>query len=272
MKIVHRVSLNSTIELRQEFLAAGINLRNRPELPAGLVWFDISESDPRWLEVAKLTEKHRGLDVAWTEFTPDEIETARAVELDRCWQRGYPQPENGFGYLAVTYDLTEYCESCGVGARQKAPFRIRGGEPPWRRRRMFQLNWVHDEYFVEQGLWDAVFRPLEVGSIPVLDASSKKALQTVVQLDVPARASAMLGGYPKERCQSCNRDKYLPIVRGPFPHVDIDSTGTHVLKTVEYFGSGHSAFQSVIISKELCAALRAADVNGVDFVPVASKT
>jgi hypothetical protein len=270
MKIVHRISLNATIELKREFLAAGINLRERPNLPEGFAWFDIEESDVRWPMVAELIHKHRAGDLARTEFTCEEVEKAEALGLAATWHRGYPQPDRDFAYRSVTYDLREFCEVCGVGRRQKAPFRIRGGEPSWRRGKIFQLNWVFDEFFVERGLWEAVIAPLGVDARPVLDASSKTELQTVVQLDIASRASALLSGYPKERCQKCGRDKYVPITRGAYPYIAIGSTGSHAVKTLDYFGSGHSAFQEVIISRDLGVALRRAGVKGVKFIPVSA--
>ena len=85
-------------------------------------------------------------------------------------QFGYPQPEDGFGYREATYDLSNYCPTCGMGAVQRAPFRMRS-EPKQSRSQFLQLNWVFDEIFVR----DVVIEVLAKG-----DVASVKSLRPVV--------------------------------------------------------------------------------------------
>lgn len=261
MRIIHRISVNVSPEMVREFLALGLEVRE------GLVSFDIDESDGRWPDISELANRHRAADVPRTTFTNTELEQAPAAKLGATWHHGYPEPSDDFGYLDLTYDLSDYCDSCGIGLVQKAPFRM-VGEPRWGRKKILQLNWVFDEFFVKPDLWEISLRPVGVNATPVLDAHSDKLLSTVVQLHLPVGASAILDGYPKTTCIVCKRQKYEPIARGLFPPVEIDSSAS-LVKTEQYFGSGSSAARSVIVSNALMKVLSDAEAGGADFMPVA---
>ena len=60
------------------------------------------------------------------------------------------------------------------------------GEPRWGRRSVLQLNWVFDEYSATPEVWNAVFRPIGVESMPVLGRRGK-VLTTVVQMVIDER-------------------------------------------------------------------------------------
>ena len=110
MRIVHRITVNSTPDVRRELATVGV------VVPAdGLVTFEADESLPSWLALEQWLTKTGALDLVRTEFTDAEIAEASWLELLATWHRGYPQPrEDDFGYLAATYDLTDYCENCGM--------------------------------------------------------------------------------------------------------------------------------------------------------------
>lgn len=261
MRIVHRVSLHATPEVVAELAAAGI------AAGTGLQTFEIAESDPRWPRVAELVERHEAVDLVRTDFTARECEQAPALQLIPTWHHGYPMPDEDEGYLSATFDLAEYCASCGIGLRQKAPFRMIR-EPRWGVRSILQLNWVFDAFFVTPSLWRAAFEPAGIGARPVLDERGTRELSTVVQLDIPSIAP--VSGLPSQGspCVACGRRKHLPWVRGPFPPVDLG--GGHAVKTNAWFGSGASAWRAIVISGDLYRRLRALRVRGVGFVPVAA--
>src|SRR6267154_2692942 len=62
------------------------------------------------------------------------------------FQSGIPRTHEKMGYLAATFDLTEFCRNCGVGKKQIAPFQMRK-DPGLKSTSMMQLNWVFDEFF-----------------------------------------------------------------------------------------------------------------------------
>jgi hypothetical protein len=261
MEIIHRVSVNSTREIRRELAASGISVE-----PEGFVTFTVRESDRVWRQIGEWVSRRGALDVVETTFSPKEIEAADWLELQPERHHGYPQPEADFGFREATYDLDDYCVHCGIGARQRAPFHMKG-EPKWGRGTMLQLNWVFDEFFATPRVWDEVFRPYGIEGRTVLNRK-RAELQTVVQLAASGSVDVATGGLPVDSCPACRRAKHAPIRRGPFPPVEGEMSG-HYVKTRQYFGSGGRAWKGVLVSGVVARALLAAGVRGVSLRPAA---
>lgn len=263
MKIIHRIAKAATPERIDELIQLGIAVsRGLPDL----LVFEIDDSDQRWQSIQLWVGKHDAFLTTRTEFSQGEISRAKWLELDPQWHYGYPQPnEDEFGYLTATYDLNDYCDQCGIGKVQQAPFQMRG-EPKWGRRGMLQLNWVFDEFFSTPDVWATVFKPFGVECRPVQNRKGQE-LRTVVQLVVRETVPIMTGRLNVSRCQLCGRIKHLPVTRGFFPALRT-SLASHMVKTREYFGSGASAWRATIISQEIRTALKEAGVRGMDFTPV----
>jgi hypothetical protein len=266
MRIIHHVSVSNTPEIRHELADLGIVA----ELGV-LAAFNVDEADEQWPRVQEWIARRRPLDVVETDFSKKEISEASWLALVPQWHQGYPQPnENEFGYLRATYDLANWCDECGVGAVQRAPFMFKG-EPKWSRNSVLQLNWVFDEYFVRPETFADVFRSHGVDSRPVLDPNGK-ALKTVVQLVSGEEVNIETTNLDGRACAKCGRVKYLPAVRGKFPALS-QQPSTKFVKTTAYFGSGASAHNGVLVPQAIAAALIERNVRGVGFqpLPAASK-
>ena len=261
MRITHRISLSATPEDRRELAAFGIVVGAH-----GFVTFEVDEEHERWSELAKWIQLRRAVDFVSTKFSKQEIDAAEWLALVPEWHQGYPQPdEDVFGYREATFDLTNYCEQCGMGMTQKASFQMKS-EPKWGRNGILQLNWVFDEFFVTPTIWASIFKPHGIGSRPVTDRKGVE-LKTVVQLAVKEEIGIVTDGLTGEECPSCNRVKYLPITRGPFPSL-IGSPSMTMAKTREYFGSGASASRGILISQGLARSLSQQKVRGASMKPV----
>ena len=268
MHIVHRIGKTATEEQRLEIERLGVNIPPMGNVSAGFIAFDVSESHESWSDIREWIVRTEASDFVRTEFTKEEIAEARWLALEPEWHHGYPQPHpDDDGYLEVTYDLTDCCEKCRSGRRQKAPF-VMKGEPRWGRRGILQLNWVFDEYFATPEVWAAVFEPHGVGSRPVLNNRGAE-LRTVVQLVIEERVSLRTGDLAFEKCPTCGRVRYLPIVRGPVPPLLTEPSG-HIARTTEWFGSGGSSFNLIVVSQVLARAIQSAKVRGAAFKPVAA--
>ena len=233
------------------------------------VSFDVDEDHEFWPDMQRWIVARRALDICRTVFSKEEVSAAKWLQLLPDWHRGYPQPrEDHFGYLQATYDLSEYCEKCGVGNKQNAPFQMRG-EPKWGRNEILQLNWVFDEFFVTPRLWRAVFQPRGVGYRSVKSVRGSE-LQTVCQLLIDEQVRIVADDLSGANCTSCDRMKYLPVTRGCFPPLATEPTG-HVARTTQDFGSGASAHKGIIVSGELARALLAEEVRGASMRPVGDR-
>ena len=264
MKFIHHVTVNLSgmPEARAGLLALGF------DLPESFAAFDVDENDERWPKLVKLVKKWDFGDYVRTKFTKKEIADAHWLQLVPDWHHGYPQPDDDvFGYRDATYDLANWCERCGIGMKQKAPFQMKG-EPKWGKRSILQLNWVFDEYFVTPEAWADVFKSHRVECRPVMNTKGVE-LKTVVQLVTNAEVGIVSDGLPMEEpvCLKCGRTKYLPVARGRYPALRT-APSFAMVKTKEYFGSGASADNGVLVSQALAQTMTAAKVRGVSFRPV----
>jgi hypothetical protein len=262
MQFIHRIGFNSTPEIRRELSKLGIVVG-----ASGLVVFEVDESHDSWPALREWIGRQKALDFVFTRFSPEEIAAARWLALHADSHHGYPQPEDGFGFLEVTYAPNEGCRACGVAKRQQAPFRMRA-EPKWGRRGILQLNWIFDEFFVTPDVWSTLFRPRGIGCRPVLNRKGVE-LKTVVQLAVEEEVHLAVEGLETERCERCGQRKYLPVTRGALPHL-LTEPSTPLARTKEWFGSGGAASRQVLVSQELAQAMTAAKLRGASVTPVAA--
>jgi rRNA maturation protein Nop10 len=262
MRIIHRVSIASTPRIQEELARIGVRIA-----PEGLATFEIDEGDVRWSAVENWIGKRAPVDLVETKFSTKDVANASWLALVPAWHHGYPQPaENEFGYRSITYDLSEWCDRCGIGMKQKAPFQMRG-EPKWGKYSILQLNWVFDEYFVTPDLWSRVFEPRGVECRPVL-APSGTELKNVVQLVASEQVKLLVAPGNVTTCPQCQRSKYLPLDRGLFPSL-AGSPASSFVRTAEYFGSGASAYNALIVPQVIATELIAERVRGVTFHPLA---
>lgn len=257
---------------------------------------EMSEDNPMW-PITERTIKELDparSDMIRTEFSLHECLDAPWIELRFFWQKDYPQPEND--YLEIAYDLSAYCNKCGTGKKQKAPFRMLR-EPRWGTRHIFTFYWEPDIFFVRSEVHKAVFLPKGIGCIPVLHHSSGKELKSVVQLDIPTLDYDILAlnkahrtdsverriigkcnnpvfddDHQRETCPKCGRSKLCYVTRGPMPPMRSVPQGLHSFRTKEYFGAncGRVAVGAILISQELYSEIARCKLKGVQFLPVAA--
>lgn len=270
MVVVHRITLRATETQRQKLQMLGLKLPAGIALPGGgdpYLAFDVEEDHPNWATLQRLFREWDTGDLVSTRFSKNEIKAATWLALVPDWHHGYPQPDEvTFGYRHATYDLSGWCDACGIGLKQNAPFQMKG-EPKWGRRGILQLNWVFGEYFVRPEVWSSIFKPRGIACRAVTNKKGVE-LTTVVQLVVEEEVGIVTDGLSPERCAKCGREKYLPFTRGFFPAPTTKPMGA-IVKTRERFGSGAAANQCVLVSQELARALADAEVQGASFHPVA---
>ena len=101
MQIVHHFGLSASEADQRQLAAFGIRVHT------GTAWFEVVETDPSWPAVQRWARARRLVDVSFTKFSTSEIAAASWLALTSEWHHGYPQPEDDFGYLQATYDLTD---------------------------------------------------------------------------------------------------------------------------------------------------------------------
>lgn len=192
-------------------------------------------------------------------------------------QFGYPQPEDDFGYLELTYEQNIGCPTCHIGIKQNNPFRFRT-EPKAKNSQFIGLNWVFDQIFVRQPV-KVEFEKSGITGIsfsrPIFHRTEKE-LETIYQLHVDTILPKALiaDNLTTEKCEYPSDKKMLKflkangskLVDGPFcgelkfnfPQeqkmtFDIDTFENlpDFVRTYEWFGSGGNANRPILISEKV---------------------
>lgn len=237
MKIMHQIS-HVWNEAEVNFLAErGINVQQGHDvfqIEEGELYNSIKTSLNRW-----------GVsDWVATIFDKNDIKKAEYLAVLPKWMNDYPQPEDD--YLNISFDLSSYCSSCGIGKIQNQPLRIKR-EPNWGKKVVFSLNWIFDEIFIKKEYYDKILKPLGIECREVIIDKKNIASESTVQLKLPDIEVPLrnINDYSFEDCASCGRRKYLPITKGFFPTFE-SNLELPLFKTLEYFGSGAAADKRII--------------------------
>ncbi|GIV18936.1 MAG: hypothetical protein KatS3mg023_0687 [Armatimonadota bacterium] len=230
---------------------------------------DIADDHPQFEQLIEKLLQWGDLESgrAYAEFDPEELDSAQYLNLNMI-EHGYPQPEDDFAYIKITYDLSDYCEECGIGRKQKAPFRL-AGEPRCRAE-IFTVLWEHDPVFVRPRVWEAVFAPRGFRCLPVLNRRGQE-LQSVVQVVIEEEVGLDTTGLYGRQCWECGRLKFMlrpereeRFVRYKLP-VLVEKPVSGLAYTREWFGWGHGAHKLVVVSQEIYRALKEAKVDVYGF-------
>ncbi len=193
------------------------------------------------------------------------------------------------GYLEMTYDLSDYCRSCGIEKKQNNPFRFKN-EP--KKSDIFGLNWVFDEFFVSHDVKEKLENNNITGiefTKPVLHKSSKEVenyFQAYVKQILPPALNSynctpITCKYMNEEDMAtenwrrpklpnyCGRVKYYHPRRGPITiNTKAFNNAPDVVKIHEWFGSGLDASQLILVSKNLRSLIIKEKWKGVAFDPI----
>jgi hypothetical protein len=265
LRIIHRVSFSRNPLVAEKLTALGFKVSEAVHT------VEVYEDDPLWPQVLALMEVYQHRRNQYAHFSDGEVKKAKWLFISANWVCGYPYPESVPEYREATYDLADLCHTCGVGYRQRAPYRMKR-EPKWGKRLITQLEWVNENFFVTPEVWEMVFQPLGIACMPVLKAKTDEKRETVVQLVLEpcAQLSLDMTGYPSQVCRDCGRTKYPAsgLWKRGFPAIRSVPAGSHIVKTQEWFGESASAWHATLISHEFYATLQARKIQGLRYRPV----
>jgi len=212
-------------------------------------------------------------------------------------QFGYPQPEDNFGYLTQTYDMSNACPTCHIGLKQANEFRFRS-EPKAKNSYFIGLNWVFDQIFVRPPVEEVFTNEGVTGiifSTPVINKTGK-SMETIKQLHVDTLITDALplDSYEYEMCEYPKEKsaiKFLsamksPLLIGPFcgqkkyhylPYGKFIAKASSLnnmpdfIRISNWFGSGGNATQPIFVSYKVYEIIkrykwRGAFLEPIDFI------
>jgi len=209
-------------------------------------------------------------------------------------QFGYPQPEDR--YLEETYDLSTACRTCGIGKKLRNPFRF-SSEPKAKHSQFIGLNWVLDEVFVRDVV-KTVFEDRGVTGVEFvrpLRHKTREPLETIYHMRVGTVLPAALQPQKlrRETCEMAHDPDMVQfltanrsgLVKGPFcgatkfnyPRTDEEAivmpvsvlmSAPDFVRMHEWFGSGGSAGQPILISQRVKDIIDGMKWRGLTFSPI----
>lgn len=281
MRIVTRICEFNNPSLKSDLDKLSLPHTFDPSIQS--IVLEIDENDPGWLIVRELIERYQLSVTTSASFSQKEIDDAKWLVLFSSGHFGYPQPEDS--YMQATYDVSAYCETCGMGAVQRNPFRLRS-EPKQKKSHFLQLNWVFDEFFVRSEVKNAFEREHISGVEFVNPVLHKNGAPIVSLLQVKIKdtlpAGLVLAGLQPVTCKEgdeessgsrpgrtfCGRIKYHHPQRGSiaFPR-SVLANAPDIVKSNEYFGSGGEAHRLVLISRKTADIIKRHKWRGLLLQP-----
>jgi hypothetical protein len=180
-------------------------------------------------------------------------------------------PEGKVDYCIDTYELSNWCEKCGVGAVQNRPFRL-ARDFQQKRDQFFGLHWVFDELFCRPAIIP-ILNEAEITGAAYLHPiyhKSGKTIDTTFQMKIDfVLAHGLFNDENAKYCPVCNRVKYLYPERNAisFSHKSFENV-PDIVKSYEYFGSGGQAQRLVLASKKFYEVVKENKIHGLVFRPI----
>jgi hypothetical protein len=130
-----------------------------------------------------------------------------------------------------------------------------------------QLNWIYDEYFISGYLKNILSSKIsDIEFFPVIKYPTNEYFGDIFQIKISKYIDLeMANAKDFVICSKCNMKKFLPHTKGFFPKPL--ENNFKIAKSTQYFGSNRSAFNAVIISKELFCVFDEFRIKGISYIP-----
>ena len=247
--------------------------------------FYLYEDNPEFNVIKNEVGKFLEPQVIGTEYEKKDIKKAEWFIIN-TGEYQYPQPEDDFGYLNVTFNLDNHCRLCGIGKIQNAPYRIKTN-PKQFNKQFWGLHWEFSAIFVKQETKDILEREKIKGirfSHLVLHKKNIP-IEDFYQLHIDTTLSSGFSNYntktitckinneedlnKESTSHCCGRIKFHhPMIGGYLFDKHIFDNGFDIIESNEYFGSGGSANRLQIVSKRFKDIVEKNKLKGISFIPI----
>lgn len=245
--------------------------------------FYLNEDNPNFTALKSEIDKFKIEPQTGTIYEKSDIEKAEWFIVS-TGQYQYPQPEDG--YLEQTFDLENYCNLCGIGRVQNAPFRLKT-EPKQHNNQFWGLYWEYFAVFVRKETKSILEKEKIKGisfSRPVLNKKNIE-IDGFYQLHIDTILHKGFDNYNTKAItcklnneEDCNTDlhaKYCGRIKFHHPRIGgylfnktIFNPDFDIAQSNEYFGSGGSANRIQIVSKRFKELIEKNKLKGLSFTPI----
>ncbi len=291
MELRHRIlQFNNSPKfnlLKNELESLGCNYLFKENQSLSSIEYTVSENDPLFKTLLSFSKAHDLYVQSALYYSEEDIDNAEWVVCE-VGEFQYPQPEEN--YKEVTYDLSNYCRSCGIGKIQNSPFRLKK-DFTQKKLKLFGLHWVFDEIFVRSDIVK-LFEKEGISGISFTDVIHHKTdsvIDNLYQMKVNTIIEPGLNtdNLFKVTCKSQNEESYIkglgqikdkpgytfcgrvkyryPLTEPLQCKASILQDQPDFVKSYEYYGSGLSAQRFILARKRIVRLLRDNKIRGLGF-------
>lgn len=244
----------------------------------------IDSNHPNFNEVKDMFDDWEEETLKTIKYSKLDFEKAESYEINAEKYLGYAKPDveeiiDTYKYPFDIYpqykDVYEVKATGKYGmlrGKQIGSFKI-SGEPKWGKNHLASLFGATDCFFTTPEVYNDIFKPLNILSMPVIDFKSGKTLKTIVQI-LPQGVSQNKLNIKREninktiKIDEWNLTKY--VLRGdvPFPDLEKSDKRYDFYESQEYFGDGGLNLKSIIISKKLYNLIVENKLKGLNIIPM----
>lgn len=185
----------------------------------------------------------------------------------------YDYPFDLYPYYKGVFEIINTDKQFGILRGNQIGYYSLEDEPNWRGNEIASANNIEDAFFVKPEIFEKIFRPLNIKSLPVINYKTQTKLENVVQIVQQGISQSHLminKTQIKEKTQFKNWeiDKYVLSGDSYYPSFDSSPGEFDFFYTHEYFGTGGLTERNTIISKKLYHILKINHIKGLNFYPM----
>ncbi|MDA0244109.1 MAG: hypothetical protein OT477_11890 [Chloroflexi bacterium] len=273
-------TIRAPISLEPELIALGLDYKSkhtRLELHGIIsdyhqISTELSISDKRYPVLKELADKYNIKGGYYTKYSKQDYAQAEWLEVAPVSWLGYPKPESTWREVTYESNNPDFCQKCGIGIVQIAPFRFSASHRGGKTISFFHPGWVYDELFVRTNVREVLNKEAITGFdyLPVLQAGSKLPFDDILQIKVNTIMPASLNpaDFKPIQCSVCRRTKYVSSEQAKKARRKAFDGQPDMVKSFEWFGGGHSASKKIFVSQRFAGLIWKNKWRGIKLKPV----
>jgi hypothetical protein len=185
----------------------------------------------------------------------------------------YEYPFDLYPYYKGIFEIIKTDKQFGILRGNQNGYYFLENEPNWGGNDIASANYIEDAFFVKPEVYEKIFRPLNIKSLPVINYKTQTKLENVVQIVQQGISKSHLiinKTQIKEKTyiKNWNIDKYVLSDDSYYPSFDSSPGEFDFFYTHEYFGTGGLTQRNTIISKKLYSILKTNNIKGLNYYPM----
>lgn len=279
------------IRVVKDFSIEELDKLDKLGIKVNLGWddFEINDNDPKIHNIQDILNESEWENISETKasFSESDRENAPFLNIYSNKMLGYAKPDGDevevdnfpypfdlYPYYKGVVEIANTDNTFGMLPGKQIGLYSLDGEAKWGKKDIASANFIEDIFFVKPEIYEEIFRPLNIKSLPVLNYKTKEPLKSVVQIVQQGISPYKLNINDKKHIKEViyieqwdlkkivlRADTYYPSFINTPQNIDF-------FYTQEYFGDGSDNQRNTIISQKLYQILKKYNIKGLNYYPM----